>query len=57
MSLGFVVLVASVALFAVALIPAVCVQFALKYWYRPAERAPLEEAWAARFDEQIGERA
>lgn len=57
MSLGLVLLVAPVALFAVASIPALCVQLALGYWYRPAERLSLEEAWALRFEEHAAERA
>jgi len=52
MSLGLILLVAPVVLFASALIPALLVQLALSYWYRPAERISLEEAWASRYDEQ-----
>ena len=51
MSLPLVIALVPLALFTAALVPALGVQFALKHWYRPAERIPLEEAWAARFDE------
>jgi len=54
MSLPLVIVLAPLALLAAALVPALGVQFALKHWYRPAERMPLEDAWAARFDEHLG---
>ena len=35
------------------LLPLFYLQFALGYWFRPAERLSLEEAWARRFDEVL----
>ena len=57
MSLGLALLIAPIVLLTAALIPALLVQLALGYWYRPAERIALEEAWAVRFESQVGERA
>jgi hypothetical protein len=53
MSLALFVVLAPFALFAALLFPALSVQFALKYWFRPAERVSLEEAWSVRFDEHL----
>jgi hypothetical protein len=53
MSLVLVIALAPLALFAALLFPALSVQFALKYWFRPAERVSLEEAWSVRFDEHL----
>lgn len=35
------------------LLPVLCLQFALGYWFRPAERLSLEEGWARRFEEVL----
>jgi len=35
------------------LLPVFYLQFALGYWFRPAERVALEEAWALRFDDVL----
>jgi len=53
MALALVILV-PFALLAAALVPALCVQITLKYWFRPAERVSLEEAWAVRFEHASG---
>ena len=53
MSLALALVVVPVALLAAALIPALCVQLALGFWYRPAARLWPEEAWTARFDERL----
>jgi len=44
-----------VAFAALLLFPALAVQFALHYWYRPAVRLSLEEAWAVRFEDRLRE--
>lgn len=38
-----------------AVAPAIAVQLALHYWYRPAVRISLEEAWAVRFEDRLRE--
>jgi len=53
MSLALLIALAPLALFAAVLFPAFSVQFALRYWVRPAQRLSLEEAWSARFDEHL----
>lgn len=35
------------------LLPALYLQFALGFWFRPAERVSLEEAWAQRFEDVL----
>jgi hypothetical protein len=45
----FVALLAGVTV----LLPAFYLQFALSYWFRPAERLSLEEAWARRFEDVL----
>jgi hypothetical protein len=35
------------------ILPALAVQYALRYWVRPAQRELLEDAWSARFEEHL----
>jgi len=35
------------------LVPALYLQFALGYWFRPAERSSLEEAWPVRLEDAL----
>jgi hypothetical protein len=48
-TLLFLVLLASAAL----LLPAIYAQLALRHWFRPAERLPLDEAWSLRFEDAL----
>jgi hypothetical protein len=54
MSIVVLIALVPVGLF-VALIPALAVQFALHYWYRPAVRVSLDEAWGVGFEERVRE--
>lgn len=49
LTLSLLVLLAVLTL----LLPAFYLQFALGYWFRPAERVSLEEAWAQRFEDVL----
>ena len=55
MSIVVLIALLPVVLVVSLLIPALAVQFALHYWYRPAVRVSLEEAWAVRFEERLRE--
>jgi hypothetical protein len=44
---------ALVSLGALLIVPALALQAALAYWYRPAERSSLEEAWNVRLDDRL----
>lgn len=46
--LGFVVVAAGALI-----LPAFAVQYALRYWVRPAQRELLDEAWSVRFEDQL----
>ena len=35
------------------ILPVLAVQYALRYWVRPAQRELIEDAWSVRFEDQL----